>query len=117
MNHTIKAAAATAAIALLSACAQTTDSNTATTSDTSKSEILTVTVAPQQADCVGIAPRKCLVVDGQLFYSDIQGFEFEPGFEYQLQIEKSLAFGGGPVPADASRYQYRLIKQISRSAK
>ncbi|WP_438870986.1 DUF4377 domain-containing protein [Providencia hangzhouensis] len=38
------------------------------------------------ADCMGVAPMKCMKVkenpsdDWQLFYSSIQGFEYQPGF-------------------------------------
>ena len=44
------------------------------------------------ADCVGVAPMKCMQVRSQpgenwtLFYQQIEGFTFEPGFRYQLEV-------------------------------
>ncbi|OYD23893.1 DUF4377 domain-containing protein [Oceanimonas baumannii] len=77
-------------------------------------EVMTVTVGPQQADCVGVGPMKCLVVDGQLFYDRISGFEFEPGYQQTLQIERRQRFTPDNAPADASLYQYRLLQVLGK---
>ena len=79
-------------------------------------EVMEVTVGPELIDCVGPAPMKCLEVDGKLFYTDIDGFEHEEGYTYRLKIERYEAFPGEP-PQDASRYGYRLIEVISRTAR
>ena len=78
---------------------------------------LEVTVGPELEDCVGIAPMKCLVVDGELFYETIEGFDFEKGFTYRLKIER---FNACPdeeePPQDASIYGYRLIEVMSKTS-
>jgi hypothetical protein len=43
-------------------------------------------VGPELADCTGVGPQKCYQVKARpedeyrLFYSPIQGFEYEPGY-------------------------------------
>ena len=49
-----------------------------------------ITVAPKTSYCVGVAPMDCLVVDGELFYDEISGFNYEPGFEYVLGVKKYI---------------------------
>ena len=81
-------------------------------------EVMEVTVGPRLLDCVGVAPMKCLEVDGLLFYDSISGFEHEEGFSYRLKIERYDAFPGEEEPPqDASRYGYRLIEVISKTAR
>ena len=52
----------------------------------------TIYVGPRQVDCVGVAPQKCLLVkekpgeDWTMYYDQIQGFDYEPGYEYELRI-------------------------------
>ncbi len=78
--------------------------------------IMEVTVGPELLDCVGVGPRKCLEVDGMLFYEGIDGFMHEEGHTYRLKIERYDAFPGEEEPPqDASRYGYRLIKVISKT--
>ena len=77
--------------------------------------ILEATVGPELVDCVGAAPMRCLVVDGELFYEPIEGFEHENGYEYRLVMEQYDAWPGQEEPPqDASRYGYRLIEVISK---
>ncbi|GGB53665.1 hypothetical protein GCM10011502_28600 [Oceanisphaera marina] len=76
--------------------------------------VKTVTVGPQTVDCVGVGPMKCLIVDDAFFYDRIQGFDFEPGYEYQLKIEQRQRFSPSNVPADASLYEYRLVDVLSK---
>lgn len=73
-----------------------------------------------KVDCVGVAPMKCLlvqrgesVVEGQWqnFYSNIEGFEFEPGFIYKLKVKEEKLEN---VPADASSVKYTLVKVIEK---
>jgi len=48
----------------------------------------TIIVAAKTADCNGVAPMKCLQIkekedeSWQNFYSNIEGFTYEPGSEY-----------------------------------
>jgi hypothetical protein len=78
-------------------------------------EVLRVTVAPQLVDCAGVGPMKCLVVDGLNFYQAIEGFEHEAGVTYKLEIQKSQRFAPENAPADASLFEYRLLKVLSRT--
>ena len=43
------------------------------------SEVLEVMVGPEPKECVGVGPMQCMVVDGELFYSRIDGFDYEEG--------------------------------------
>ncbi len=49
----------------------------------------------ETVECVGVAPTTCLQVkfdkeaEWELFYDSIDGFEYEPGFEYELLITKT----------------------------
>ena len=80
--------------------------------------VMEVTVGPKLLDCVGVGPRKCLEVNGQLFYEGIDGFKHEEGYTYRLKIERYDAFPGEEEPPqDASRYGYRLIEVISKTGR
>ena len=81
-------------------------------------KVMEVTVGPSLLDCVGLGPRKCLEVDGHFFYEGIDGFKHEEGYTYRLKIERYDAFPGQKEPPqDASRYGYRLIEVISKTAR
>ncbi|UII19667.1 DUF4377 domain-containing protein [Fulvivirga ligni] len=73
-----------------------------------------------QVDCVGEGPQKCFLVqqgskldteEWDLFYGNIENFEFTSGYVYNLQIEKTEIKN---PPADGSSIKYSLIKIISR---
>jgi heat shock protein HslJ len=79
---------------------------------------VTMIVGPELVDCTGVAPQKCYQVKAQpgdewrMFYSPIQGFEYEPGYEYQITVKvESVA----NPPADASAYSYTLVEVISKT--
>ena len=78
--------------------------------------IMEVTVGPRLLDCVGVGPMKCLEVNGGLFYDGINGFEYEEGYSYRLKIERYEAYPGREPPQDASRYGYRLIEVLGKTA-
>lgn len=70
-------------------------------------------VAPNQADCVGVGPQKCLQIkDGsldqpwKLHYVPIKGFDYEPGYLYQLRIRETKV---NNPPADGSSVAWELI--------
>lgn len=99
----------TASLFLFMACSSSSSKNTEK-----------ITVASEQADCVGVAPQKCLLVkeDGSdewtFLYSQIEGFHYEPGYEYRLEIEKKVREN----PAqDQSSIRYILVKQLSKIRK
>ena len=78
-------------------------------------EIREVTVGPALAKCYGVGRQSCLVVDGSFFYDGIEGFDFEAGYDYRLQIGKYDPWGGEEPPQDAGRYAYRLLEQLEKT--
>lgn len=85
-----------------------------------KKETEQIIVASQQADCVGVVPQKCLLVkfsestEWVFYYSGIDGFEYEPGFEYVLEVKKHTI---NEPAADQSSIRYELVKVVSKEAK
>ncbi len=80
------------------------------------SRTLEVTVGPARKECYGPFRRMCLIVDGDFFYDEIDGFTHEPGYRYRLRIERYEAFPGqAEPPQDAGRYGYRLVNTISKT--
>lgn len=73
-------------------------------------------IGSQYQDCVGVGPMKCLQVtqsngSPELFYSSIEGFNYQEGFDYQIEVSST------PVanpPADGSSIKYKLVKIISQ---
>ena len=72
-------------------------------------------MGPERVDCVGSAPMMCMVVDGDLFYDDIEGFEHEAGYRYRIRMERYDRWQGQVPPADASKYGYRLIEVVEKA--
>lgn len=78
----------------------------------------TLYISPTLVDCEGVAPQKCMMVmekpeDGyQLFYGNIEGFDFEEGFEYELLVRMEEIEN---PPADASSLKYTLLQIISKT--
>ncbi len=77
--------------------------------------MMEVSVGPELEDCDGSAPMRCMVVDGDLFYDDIEGFEHEAGYRYRLRMERYDRWPGQETPADASKYGYRLIDVVEKA--
>ena len=79
-------------------------------------DVMEVSVGPELESCVGSHPMMCMVVDGGLFYDAIDGFDFEPGYEYKLRIERYDAWPDmEEPPQDAGKYGYRLIEVIRKT--
>lgn len=78
------------------------------------------TVASRQGDCVGVAPQKCMLIkkgdaaDWEFFYSSIEGFQYEPGYEYILEVREEKLDN---VPVDASSIKYTLVRELSKVQK
>ena len=72
-----------------------------------------ISVGPNLADCVGLGPRTCMVVDGSLFYDYIEGFNHIEGCSYQLDIARDQVYTAENAPSDASLYRYRLLDIVS----
>ncbi|MCD7976580.1 MAG: DUF4377 domain-containing protein [Tannerellaceae bacterium] len=77
-------------------------------------------VASSTVDCIGVGPQKCLLVksegetDWTFLYSGIEGFNYQPGYEYLLKVRKEEV--ENPA-ADQSSIRYVLVKEISREMK
>lgn len=74
-----------------------------------------VVIGPELVDCVGVAPMRCMVVDGGLFYDEIEGFEHEAGYRYRIRMERYDPWGGEEPPADASAWGYRLVEVVEKT--
>ncbi len=88
---------------------------------TTTKDTVRMTVASEKRMAMGVAPMEVLQVkegnseNWSLFYSDIEGFNYEPGYEYVLDVKKENRTD--PVPADASSIKYTLVKEISKKPK
>jgi hypothetical protein len=76
-------------------------------------------VAPERKPCTGVAPMECLQVrestdrPWQYFYSEIEGFTFEPGFDYELRVREEKVAN---PPADGSSLRLTLVRVVSKQA-
>ena len=81
-------------------------------------EVVTLYVGPEKVDCVGVAAQECLLVrdspddEYEFFYSQINGFDYEPGYEYELLVQKTPVENS---PADASSIEWTLIEVVSKT--
>lgn len=80
-----------------------------------------IRVASETRVGYGVGPMTCLLVkftpeaeSWQYMYDAIQGFDYEPGYEYVLQVHRSERKN---PPQDASKYVYRLKKVIDKQKK
>ena len=96
--------------------AEPTVSSTSEPTVYSTGEIMEITVGPDLVDCVGVAPQKCLVVNGTLFYGAIDSFNYSEGYTWRLKVERYDAWPDlDEPPQDAERYGYRIIDVVSRT--
>lgn len=78
-----------------------------------------MTIASETRTAMGAAPMEVMLVkegdasEWLYFYSNIEGFDYEPGYEYVLEVKKENI--EGPLPADASSIKYTLVKEISKT--
>ena len=80
-----------------------------------------IIVADHQEDCIGVGPQKCLLTKlaGQTNsqtgweyrYSGIEGFDYEPHYEYTLLIKNTTIAN---PPADTSSIHSKLIKILEK---
>lgn len=82
----------------------------------SDSTTLTLWVAAEKRECMAVGPTECLQIrfhpdeNWQLFYGEIQGFDYQPGQLYQLEVSELMI----PQPAaDAPDRQWVLRQIIS----
>lgn len=99
---------------LMTACAL----GTAATPNETNDNIVTMFVGPEKADCVGVAPMECLQVKyseneaWQFFYSNIEGFTYEPGYLYELRVRQEAIAN---PPADGSSIRWVLVEEVNKT--
>ena len=70
------------------------------------------------ADCVGVGPQKCMLIrensdsDWQMFYDKIEGFDYQEGTQYKLEV---IITDVENPPADSSSLKYELKKVLVSS--
>ncbi|MDB5228365.1 MAG: hypothetical protein JWN78_2558 [Bacteroidota bacterium] len=78
------------------------------------------TIDAQRAKCEAATTMQCLLVkkSGQktfeLFYDNINGFDYQEGYVYVIQVRQEAKTP--PIPANASVYNYSLVKVVSKKA-
>lgn len=73
-------------------------------------------------DCTGSGQQKCLQIqrgtklgdEWENFYGYVEGFEYQPGFIYQIEVNKT-ELPKDQVPADGGSIKYELVKVISKT--
>lgn len=83
-------------------------------------EEMTLIVASETRTGHGVAPMTCLLIKSvpqekwRYMYSRIEGFVYEPGYEYRIVVLRSER---DQKPQDASAYTYKLIRILSKEKK
>lgn len=78
----------------------------------------TVYVGPQRIDCEGMGPQKCYQVKERpedpwlLFYDEIEGFDYEEGYTYEVRVEETRV---ADPPADAASFKWRLLEVVNKT--
>ena len=80
-----------------------------------------ILIADHQVDCVGVGPQLCLLTkpagingsksDWTYRYSGIEGFDYEPNYEYTLLIKNTTIAN---PPADASSIHSELVEVLEK---
>lgn len=118
-SRALLGAAVIAGAMLLAGCqtdAAATASNAARLAD-GRPVTKTVYVAPQSARCTGVAPMECLQVRSSpgepwsLWYAGIEGFAYQPGYLYTLEIDE---YRVAQPPADGSSIRWVLKRVVER---
>jgi len=79
------------------------------------SETTILYVDSKLVDCVGVGPQQCMLIkqdpdsEWQMFYDTIEGFDFQEGANYQLNV--TITEIKNP-PADSSSLKYTLIETL-----
>ena len=116
LRNIIALAALAVSIAALACTAPAAEPPTPIPPPAPNGSVQEVVVGPEQVECTGSAPQLCLLVDGELFYDEIEGFEHEAGYIYRLRIEEYDRWPGQTeIPQDAGRYGYRLLELLAKT--
>ena len=75
-------------------------------------------IGPERKPCSGVAPMECLQIKKnvsdtawQYFYDEIEGFQYEPGYTYTLEVKREKVDN---PPADRSSINYTMLKLIAK---
>lgn len=79
----------------------------------------TLYIGPERVECdAGAGTMMCMQVkenpddEYTLFYNQIEGFEYEEGYEYELIVSEEKVEN---PPADASALKYTLVEEVSKT--
>ena len=79
-------------------------------------EVIEIELEPYRKTCYGPFKKKCFVMkNGQFFYENISGFEYEEGFEYRLKVNKIQKYDLDDAPQDVGLYIYELIEVLEKT--
>ena len=87
-------------------------------SQSENQELKTLFVADKLVECTGVGKQQCMLVresaeeEWAYFYQQIEGFNYEPGFYYELKVAVSEV---KDPPADASGLHYALKEIVSKT--
>ena len=105
-------------LVLLTACAEIYEEFGEPEGDEKPEEHIEVLIlGPYTERCVGFIEQDCFLVYNDaakrwhFFYEGIQGFVFEPGYIYTLEVRLE---DRGPRIQDVGRYSYHLIKIVDK---
>lgn len=94
-----------------------------TTDDTTENNAVSteqLLIQSYKAPCSGLIDQECYLVkigadypngEWTYFHSQIEGFEYAPGFVYAIEIQKTER---NPLPQDVSMYRYVFQRLISK---
>jgi len=84
-------------------------------------DLQTIWVSPDQQDCEGVDPQQCVQVkweqdaDWDVFSGQITGYTFEPGYEYELVVEKRRGETSAPnTVSNTATVKWRVV-EITRT--
>lgn len=106
---------------LLFACSPGTSTDKMSSGDDTK--VVRYWVNSAKVDCQGAGKQTCYEIQRgdtlrdegwELFYGEIEGFEFEPGQLFHLRVEEKK-LDPKTVPADGSSMKYTMVEFISRT--
>ncbi len=92
---------------------------TDTPSAATSAVLKTLQVAPSRVECTGVGPQMCLQVRESanaawtLLYDGIIGFDYEPGYLYEIRVKEEAVTN---PPADASAVRRTLVSILSKTA-
>jgi heat shock protein HslJ len=85
--------------------------------DGATSAQLTMIIGSELVDCVGEGPQQCMQIkyepdeDWQFFYSQIEGFDYQPGYTYTLLVERIEVEN---PPAGGSSLRYIMVEVLEK---